>query len=161
ELAIASTTSRKPETLFRGEVVGLEPVFDVKHRSSVRIRAFNRLHRLMRVRKTRHFDLQSDHDIATTIAGEYGLKPQVSGRAFVHDQVRQVNQTDFEFLMQRARRINHEVVCDDKHLTFRQRRLDFRERWVLKWGHEAQGEELSLESFMACLNSSAPVAEVK
>jgi len=112
------------EVIFKGEILGIEPAFETPKKSAVTIRAFNRLHRLTRGRKSRTFENQSDADIASRIAADNGLAFGPSGsEAFVkYDHVYQQNQTDLEFIGVRAARIGYEVVVDDSTLFFRRRR---------------------------------------
>ena len=106
------------ETLISGEITGLEPEFTFDRRPSLTVRGYDLSHRLLRGRKTRTFVQQKDSDIAAQIAGEAGLTGQVEDSQVVHDYVFQANQTDMEFLQNRARRIQYEVVVVDKDLFF-------------------------------------------
>ena len=106
-------------TVIKGEIVALEPAFSLDCLPSLTVRGYDRRHRLIRGRKTRTFVQQKDSDIASQIASEVGLSAQAEDSAVVHDYVLQANQTDMEFLQERARRINYEVVVDDKTLLFR------------------------------------------
>ncbi len=107
------------ETLIIGEVTGLEPEFTLDGLRNLTVRGYDRRHRLQRGRKTRTFLQQKDSDIASQIANEAGLVPQVEDSGVVHDYVMQANQTDMEFLQERARRIQYEVVVEDTTLSFR------------------------------------------
>ncbi len=107
--------------LIKGEITGLEPVFTSNSRPSLKVRGYDRRHRLQRGRKTKTFVQQKDSEIAAQIASEpgVGLTAKVEDSQVVHDYVLQANQTDLEFLQERARRIQYEVVVDDKTLLFR------------------------------------------
>jgi phage protein D len=107
------------ETLIIGEITGLEPEYVVDRLPSVTVRGYDRRHRLQRGRKTRTFVAQKDSDIATVVARGAGLKAQAEDSKVIHDYVMQTNQTDLEFLQERARRIQYEVVVTDKTLQFR------------------------------------------
>ena len=70
----------KMEKMFAGEITGLEPVFSRSRLPSLIVRAFNRLHRLTRGRKSRTFMKQKDSEIASKIAQDAGLTAdQVQG----------------------------------------------------------------------------------
>jgi len=116
-VSVEGVGSSASGVVFKGEIVGLEPV---TAESKVTIRAFNRLHRLTRGRKSRTFENQSDADIAAAIATEAGLQfGQTGPEALVgHAQVFQHNQTDLEFLRERAARIGYDVFVDDSTLFF-------------------------------------------
>lgn len=160
EVTIGPTTD-SPAPVFKGEVVGLEPIFDVSGESKVVIRACSKLHRLTRTRKSRTFTEQSDADIVNTIAGEYGLSAEVTGDINIkHKHVYQHDLTDLEFLHQRARRIDYEILVDDKKLKFRKRDVSVDSGIELKWGKDASGAEFSLQIFKPRLSSANQVKEV-
>jgi uncharacterized protein involved in type VI secretion and phage assembly len=106
--------------LFKGEIVAIEPLFDAG-RGAVTLRAFNRLHRLARERKTRVFEDRTDAEIVSAVAAEYGVAGAAEGDAahIRHQFAFQHNQTDLEFLLERAAAIGYEVRFDDTTLHFR------------------------------------------
>src|ERR1044071_4718137 len=63
---------RGGESIFKGEIVGIEPLY-VGGESKVVIRAFNRLHRLTRGRRSRTYEKKTDADIVSRIAVDNGL----------------------------------------------------------------------------------------
>ena len=105
-------------SLFKGEVTGLEPSFSADRLPTLVVRGYDRRHRLTRGRQTRTFLRKKDSDIATEIARGAGLTPKVIDSKVTHDYVLQANQTDYEFLIERASRIRYEVVVEDKSLSF-------------------------------------------
>jgi phage protein D len=107
------------QSLIEAEITGLEPAFTRAGRPSLTVRGHDRRHRLLRGRKTRSFVQQKDSDIASTIASEAGLTAQAEDSQVVHDYVLQANQTDMEFLQERARRIEYEIVVEGRTLHFR------------------------------------------
>lgn len=114
--------------IFKGEVVGLEPSYKTSKsggENTITVRAFNRLHRLLRGRKSKTYLEQSDQDIVSAIAGEHGLSPQCGNKTKItHKHVYQHNQTDLEFLRIRAARIGYEVWVEDKTLYFDEPKTD-------------------------------------
>jgi len=107
------------KVVFKGEVVGIEPVFKAGAESKVVIRAFNKLHRLLRGRKSRTFQDMSDSDIVGKVAKDHGLNPQCGSDVNIkHKHVYQHNQTDLEFLRTRAARIGYAVWVEDTKLFF-------------------------------------------
>lgn len=124
------------QKLFAGEITGLEPEFRMGQPPLLVVRGHDRRHRLMRGRKTRTFLNMKDSEIASRIAGEAGLSPQVEDSAVTLDYVIQHNQTDLEFLGARARRIGYELVVADRTLQFRRRR--HRESEVLTLNREVE-----------------------
>lgn len=109
------------EPVMSGEVTSLEPSFG-RGISTIDIRGFDRLHRLRFGKKKRTFADVKDSDIASTLAGDWGLSPEVEDTGTVHPSIYQNNLSDFEFLMERAKRIRYEVMADDKKLIFRKPR---------------------------------------
>lgn len=108
----------KLATVFKGEVTGLEPEFSFNTLPNLIVRGYDRRHRLLRGSSTRTFVKQKDSDIASQIAQEAGLSPDVKDSQVTHDYVLQANQTDLAFLQARARLIQYEVTVDDKTLSF-------------------------------------------
>lgn len=102
-----------------GEITAIEPEFRAGEFPQVIVRGHDRRHRLTRGSKTLAFTNVKDSDIASQIAGGAGLTAQAEDTHVVHDYVLQHNQSDLEFLMERARRIGYEVVVEGKTLYFR------------------------------------------
>lgn len=107
------------ESVFKGEITSLEPEFTAAQLPVLTVRGYDRRHRLLRGRKTRTFVKKKDSDIASQIASQAGLTGQAEDSKVTHDYVVQANQTDMDFLQDRARRIQYEVVVIDKKLIFR------------------------------------------
>ena len=104
------------EHVFSGEITGLEPEFDEGRPPTIVVRGHDRRHRLMRACRTRSFMQCSESQIASQIAGEAGLSPDVADSGAVLPYVLQHNQTDLEFLGARARRIGFDVWVRDRSL---------------------------------------------
>ncbi len=107
------------KSLMVGEITSMEPRFSFGHQPILTVRGHDRRHRLNRGRKTRTFVQQKDSDIAAQIAGEAGLSAQTTDSSVTHEYILQANQTDMEFLQERARLIRYEVIVEDKTLVFR------------------------------------------
>jgi hypothetical protein len=113
------------EILFKGEVIGIEPTAPRSGRSGATIRALNPLYRLDGARRTRDFFNQSDAEIARQLALEAGLGLQAEDGGEIsiqHTHVYQHNQTDLEFLHERATLVGYELVADGTTLHLRRRR---------------------------------------
>jgi phage protein D len=143
----------KMEKLFAGEITGLEPEYAFDRLPSLTVRGFDRLHRLLRGRKSRTFVKQKDSDIASQIAQDAGLTAEVTDSRVTHEHVYQHNQTDWEFLLLRARRIGYEILADDKKLLFRPVANDGSEALTLTF-------ENDLLEFYPRLTTSGQVDEV-
>jgi phage protein D len=109
-------------TVLTGEITGLELEIDGDEPPVVVVRGYDRRHRLMRGQLTRTFVGVTDSDIARRIGAERGLAVEATETTQRQAHVLQHNQTDLEFLTQRATRIGYEVDMDDRTLLFRPRR---------------------------------------
>lgn len=107
------------QTVTVAEITGLEPMYTRGADPVLTVRGHDRRHRLQRGKKTRSFVQQKDSDIAATIAAEAGLTAQATDSEVVHEYILQANQTDMEFLQERARLIRYELLVEDKTLYFR------------------------------------------
>lgn len=105
-------------SLIKGEITSLEPEFAANRLPILRVRGYDRRHRLQRGRKTRTFVNHKDSQIASQIGGEAGLSVQAKDSGTTHSYVLQASQTDWEFLYERASRIRYEVVVQDRTLMF-------------------------------------------
>ncbi|MUG93207.1 hypothetical protein F7734_12500 [Scytonema sp. UIC 10036] len=118
EVKIQFGYSHNLETVINGEITGLEPRFSISDPLSLIVRGYDRRHRLQRGRKTRSFIEQKDSEIAAIIAQQANLSPTVRDSDVTHPYILQANQTDWEFLQQRARQNQYEVVVEGKTLLF-------------------------------------------
>ncbi|HTR16328.1 MAG TPA: hypothetical protein VMI52_04760 [Acetobacteraceae bacterium] len=105
-------------SLITGEITALEPEFLTSRIPLLKVRGYDRRHRLQRGRKTRTFLQKKDSDIATQVASEAGLAVRATDSGTSIDYVLQANQTDWEFLCARARLIRYEVAVSGKTLLF-------------------------------------------
>jgi hypothetical protein len=105
--------------LVRGEVTSLEGRYENLNCFTV-VRGYDLTHRLQRVRRTRTFVNMTDSDIASRVAGEAGLTDvRVESSGTTHDHIGQCDQTDWDFLGQRAREIGYELLVVGGTLHFR------------------------------------------
>jgi phage protein D len=118
--------------LFMGEINGLEPEFNTATAPTLTVRGYDRGHRLMRRRKTKSYLQMKDSDIAGQIASETGLTPEVQDTKVTLEYVLQHNQTDLEFLRDRAERIGYEAFVVDNKLYFRPRQTAGSDALTLK-----------------------------
>jgi phage protein D len=157
EIKIGPDTS-KADLVFDGEVVGIEPVYDAGGETRVVLRAFDRGHRLTRGRKSRTYEKMTDADIISKIAGENSLTAKTTSDVNIkYDHVYQHNMTDWEFILQRAARIDYEVFVEKKDLNFRKRDVSKDSGITVKFDAQA---EYSLQRFTPRLTSAGLVQEV-
>ena len=142
----------REEKLLIGEVTALEPEYPHGGVPTLIVRGYDRAHWLHRGKKTRTFNQMTDSDLASRIAQEAGLRSDVTSTSQVHEYIIQSNQTDFEFLDQRARRIGFDFHVDDRTLIFKEPEQNGTPI-ELQWGDR-------LQSFRPRLTTSGQVNEV-
>jgi phage protein D len=107
------------ESLIVGEIMALEPTFTIDGPPTLVVRGFDRRHRLSRTRRTRSFVEQKDSDIAEQIGADAGVLVTATDSGVRHPYVLQSDQTDLEFLRERARRMRYELAMEGEVLLFR------------------------------------------
>ena len=157
--------------IFKGEVVSLEGSYKTGGESKLIVRAFNKLHRLLRGKKSRTYADMTDKDIVNSIAGENGLSAECDATDVTHKHVYQHNQSDLEFLRVRAARIGFEVLVEDRTLHFREPKEDEDSGIELKLEEPGGGGEgggggggqgaVLLKSFFPRLSSAQVVSKVE
>ncbi|MFN8377626.1 MAG: VgrG-related protein [Anaerolineae bacterium] len=153
EISTAARTGATPATIFKGEIVALEPSFDETTAAQYTVRAFDKRHRLNRETKTRNFKNVKDSDIVSTLAQEAGLTATVEATSQVREVVFQQNQTNLEFLSVLARRNGYEMWFDGSALNFKKPPPTSTVAARLDWG-------TNLRSFHPRLSLAGQVNEV-
>jgi uncharacterized protein len=146
--------------IFKGEVVALEPKYVAGEDSKCIVRAYNKLHRLLRGRKSKTYLNQKDSDIASAIASDNGLSAQAGSTAVTHEHIYQHNQTDLEFLRARAARLGYEVWVEDTKLYFDAPALDQDSGIELRLPDPSPDQHVVLKAFAPKLSSAKVVKEV-
>jgi phage protein D len=141
------------ETVIVGEITGLELSFLEQARALLTVRGYDRLHRLRRGRRTRSYLQTKDSDVARQLASDLGMTPDVEDSGEVHPYLLQMNQTDIDFLLARARAIGYEVLVEDKTLRFRKIKNDRTQTITLSFTH-------GLMTFYAYLSTADQVSQV-
>lgn len=121
------------QKLITGEITALEPDFGDGAQATLLVRGYDRSHRLHRGTISQAYLQMTDSDLASKIAREAELKPQVDPTTEVYDYILQYNQTYMEFLSERAQRIGYEFYVEDKTLYFRKPSKNGR-KLHLEWG---------------------------
>lgn len=108
----------KLQTLIVGEITAIEPDFGA--RATASIRGFDRMYRLRFGTDSRVFKNLSDNDIVTQVARAAGLTVKAQGiRTEIHDYVAQRAVSNYDFLLERCKLLNHELLMDGTTLVFR------------------------------------------
>jgi phage protein D len=145
-------------SIFKGELVGLEPVYKGGEKTVILLRAMNKLHRLLRKRKSRTFTDKTDQQILNQVVGDAGLTLEWKHEASIqYKHVYQHNQTDLEFLRTRAARMGCHVWCVDTTVYVKQPDLQSGEIATLNVDQEA---DAILHRLAPRLNSAAVINKV-
>jgi uncharacterized protein len=100
------------KTIYEGEIVGMEGTYKGGEKTRLLIRAMNKMHRLLRHRKSVTFADKNDEEILKQIVGDAGLTLEWKhDKTITYKHVYQHNQTDLEFLRMRAARLGAHVWC--------------------------------------------------
>ena len=137
--------------LTKGVIVTIEPEF-IEDSTSVTIRGYDKSHHLHRGKKTRVFQQVTDSDMVSRIAQECGIDVTIDATNIVYEHVFQDNQTDMEFIHDRARRNGYFAYVENDRLYFKQASASKVLGATLEWGQ-------NLSSFQARFTSAEQVAE--
>jgi Phage tail baseplate hub (GPD) len=125
--------------IFNGEITALESQFTSGSEAPLVVRGYDTSHRLHRGRHNRSFQNYMDSDIVQEIVSEVGIKiGRLDDSGEVHDYVFQENQTNMDFLRQRAARIGFEFFVQDGKLYFR--RPEAGDELNLEWLQAERGD---------------------
>ncbi len=120
-LEIQMGSGETPVTIFKGEITSFE--LDIAGANALPafvVRGYDKGHRLHRGRVSKTFLNTTDSDLISSIASTAGgLSASTDATSVVYDTISQNNQTNWEFLVGRARRIGYELYVDDTTLHFR------------------------------------------
>ena len=106
-----------PEKIIAGEVTAIDPRFDES--ATLVIRGYDKMPRLRYGKYRRSFLEMKDSEIVEQVAGDASLSPQAEATSTVHLYVFQNNISNYKFLLERAKRIGYELLCEGDNLIFR------------------------------------------
>lgn len=154
-----STTQRFPQeeenppAIFEGEITGIECHFTDESQAPIIVRAYDASHRLHRGRYNRSFQDMTDSDIVKKIAGEVGIKlGKIESSGAPHEHIFQDNQTNMEFIRERAFRLGFELYMQDNKLNFH--KPEKKDNLELEWLKE-------INSFRVRVSSAEQVNSVE
>jgi phage protein D len=99
-------------SIYKGEIVGFEGVYKGGQVTKLLIRAMNKMHRLLRKRKSITYTEKTDEAILQDVVKDAGIKLNWKHETKItYKHVYQHNQTDLEFLRTRAARLGCHVWC--------------------------------------------------
>jgi phage protein D/phage baseplate assembly protein gpV len=153
EVMFAARDAKSTVSVFKGEIVGLEPEFS-HDRLVISIRAYDHGWRLNRNRRSQIFTDITAADMIKKIGGEAGMSPgTIEPSPNVYKFFQQSMETDWEFCQRLARLTNCEFVVDGKTFHFRPRKKEGVAA-TLEWGED-------LLSFRPRLTAVGQVKSVK
>ncbi len=152
----------KKDYILEGEITGMEYHFTSDSQAPMIIRGYDVSHRLTRGRYNRSFQNMTDTDIVKKIAGEVGISTGTidntggpygygdigGGNGYIFQQ----NQTNLEFLRERANRNGFELFVKNGKLNFRKPKVE--ESLELEWLKD-------IHSFEVRVSSDEQVSEVE
>lgn len=121
------------DRLIDGEITGIEVEFTHTSEAHIVVRGYDVSHRLHRGRYNKSFLNCTDTDIVRSVAQEAGIKiGQLDASGSSHEYVFQENQTNMEFLRERAAKIGFELFVQDNKINFRKPKSDgsFKLEWL-------------------------------
>ncbi|HLP87141.1 MAG TPA: hypothetical protein VK184_00845 [Nostocaceae cyanobacterium] len=142
------------KTILVGEITGLEPEYNQDMTPILVVRGHDLRHRLLRGRYTRSFLQMKDSDIATQIAATRSIAAQVTDSKVILEYILQHNQTDWEFLQERAKRIGYEVIIENTTLYFRPHENNQTKVLTLTYGE-------NLQEFLPRLSTMSQVQQLE
>jgi uncharacterized protein involved in type VI secretion and phage assembly len=141
-------------TVLEGEITAIETHFTAGSQAPLIIRGYDVSHRLFRGRHNRSFQNYTDTDIVSEVIGESGISAgTMDSSGAPHDYIFQENQTDMEFLRERAAKNGFELFVEDGKLNFKKPQK-IGESITLKWLKD-------LSSFHVNTTSSEQVSSVE
>lgn len=118
EIRLGAREALTTTTLFKGEIVTLEPTFGSGN-VELLVRALDHSHVLMRSRRVRTFQNQTSSDIVEKVVKEAGLSVETEPSGEPHEFMQQDNETDWDFIWRLADRIGFEFVVEAQVAKFR------------------------------------------
>jgi phage protein D len=118
------------------------------------LRGYDRMHRLRYGTKRRSFKNIKDSDLVAELAREAGLKAATDQTAVSYPYLFQNNQSNYQFLLERAGRLGYEMLVRDRTLYFRKSGANKAPVVKLEYG-------VSLDRFTVQLKALAEGSEVE
>ena len=146
-------------TIWEGEIVGIEPIYSGKDKTTVVIRGMNKLHKFTRGKVSKTFTKKSDKEILQEILTGMDLDfthPKAAGIKYEH--VYQHNQTPLEFARTRIGRIGAHFWCVGSKVFVKW--PDFQQDSGIKLSVNPGQDSLGLLEFYPRMSSHAVVKKV-
>jgi len=106
-----------PKMIYKGELIGAEGTYKGGQTTRLTLRAMNKMHRLLRIRKSLTFTDKTDKQIISQVAQDAGLSVEWKHeKSITYKHVYQHNLSGLEFIRTRAARMGCHVWCEDTKL---------------------------------------------
>lgn len=154
EIFVGGGSSRA--RIFVGEVLGLEPIYRGGDTTKVCVRAVNKLHRLLRFRKSLTFQDMNDQAIIGKVIKDANLSLEWKHeKSITYKHVYQHNLNGLEFVRMRAARMGCHMWCVDQTLHVKEPNLN--DKTGIKLGVDKDG---ALRVFTPRQNSATVIKKV-
>lgn len=147
---VALRAEGDPVVVTIGEVTAISVEPGNAGRHELVIDGLDAAHRLARGPHTRSFLRMTDGDIASRVAGDYGLSTDIDSTSEVLAYVLQTSESDFAFLRRRGARIGFDCWVTDQTLHFKRRPSGARSVPTLRWGENLQSFRVRFASSEHC-----------
>lgn len=150
----SNTQDEKKSKVLEGEITAIETHFTERTQAPIIIRGYDSSHRLHRGQHNRSFQNTTDSEIVKKIAKEVEISVgKLDESRIPHAYVFQENQTNMQFLRERAARIGFELFIQDGKLNFREPKAA-NDSLKLKWLKD-------IHNFRVRMTSAEQVEEVE
>ncbi|MBX3158750.1 MAG: phage late control D family protein [Deltaproteobacteria bacterium] len=158
KVGVTGSGGSQSESIFKGEINAVEPSFKGGETKKITFRALNKMHRLLRIRKSLTFTDKTDQQILNQVVGDAGLSLEWKHeKTLTYKHVYQHNLTDLEFVRMRAGRLGAYVWCEDTKLFVKEPDLSKEADPPLKLSCDKGSE---IRSFMPRMSSASIVKKV-
>ena len=143
------------KTIYIGEVVGLEPSIKGGDKSTITVRAYNKVHRLLRIRKSITYTDKTDQQILEQVVKDAGCALEYKHeKSITYKHVYQHNQNGLEFTRTRAARMGCHMWCWDSTVYVKQIDLQQAPTCEIKLQEAVGVDGLQLRSFSPRVSGS-------
>lgn len=147
------------DIVFQGELAGLEPRYQGGGKTTMLVRAYNKMHKLLGGRKSITFKDMTDKAIIEKVAKGASLSVEWKCDVNItHKHVYQHNLTDLEFIRMRAGRLGLHVWCKDSTLYVKE--PDLTKTGSVKLAVATAGEGGSLRMFNPRMSTAGVLKKV-
>ena len=116
---VSAKVGQGTSELFKGQIVSMEPSYQVEGIGSINIRCMDKTHILGRGRKTKAWEDMKDSDVVSEVASECGLSVDAQDTGTVHPYILRRNESAIAFCKRLAARNNYLLMVEDGSLLFK------------------------------------------